>query len=143
MGDWFKQCDHPNVATNQHRKVADHCADFVAMGQRPCSQCSEECVGVGSVVALSEVNKEVPSNVGLEIADSKGRPLEESDCPEVLKFMVSLAKQNGETSFGLAHVPMEDGTSTLLIVDYKDGGPVGRWNAERVAEGRPDQAMRA
>eukprot|EP00927_Polykrikos_kofoidii_P006590 TRINITY_DN12667_c0_g1_i2.p1 TRINITY_DN12667_c0_g1~~TRINITY_DN12667_c0_g1_i2.p1 ORF type:complete len:275 (-),score=25.57 TRINITY_DN12667_c0_g1_i2:74-898(-) len=60
---------------------------------------------------------------------------------KVFSFSVSLDKDGGD-SFGLAHVPLEDVTSCLLIVDFRDQGPVARWNAERDRLGTPDFKIR-
>jgi hypothetical protein len=60
---------------------------------------------------------------------------------DLQRFEVQLSK-DGAASFGLAHVPMEDGSGTLLIVDWKESGPIGRWNAEKLELGLPECALK-
>jgi len=90
----------------------------------------------------------VPSSPELSReAKAKGRTVAEAQeakisNAEIIKFNVELAK-NGDTSYGLAHVPMEDGTNTLLIVEFRDSGPIGRWNETQVAEGKPNNQIQA
>lgn len=48
----------------------------------------------------------------------------------IFRFEVSVTKESSE-GYGLAHVPVEDGSNTLLIVALRDQGPVARWNEER------------
>jgi len=58
------------------------------------------------------------------------------------RFEVTLSKQ-GTKSFGIAHVPMEDGTDTLMVVKTSDEGPVEIWNAMQRDCGRLErQVMR-
>lgn len=52
--------------------------------------------------------------------------------PEILRFQVSLCKAAGE-NFGLAHMPMEDGSHSLLIVELRQDGPMARWNKDHKA----------
>jgi hypothetical protein len=60
---------------------------------------------------------------------------------ELVRFKVSLAKPAGET-FGLAHMPMEDGSQSLLVVELRSDGPIARWNMEQRALGLEDFEMR-
>merc|ERR1719456_1616909 len=58
-----------------------------------------------------------------------------------LSFQVSLEK-NGAETFGLAHVPMEDDTCTLLIVDVRDESPIGAWNSRQAQSGFPEHVVK-
>merc|ERR1719254_433224 len=53
---------------------------------------------------------------------------------ELVRFKVNLRKQAGEP-FGLAHMPMEDGSQSLLVVELRGEGPIVRWNMEQRAMG--------
>jgi len=57
--------------------------------------------------------------------------------PEIVRFAVSLTKSSGE-NFGLAHMPMEDGSQSLLIVELRPDGPMARWNAQQRAIGKQE-----
>lgn len=58
------------------------------------------------------------------------------------RFEVQLSKK-GAQSFGFAHVPMEDNTNTLLVVDVKDDGPypIGNWNAKQRDNGMQEHTV--
>lgn len=59
---------------------------------------------------------------------------------EPVRFEVSLCK-NGQGSFGFAHVPMEDDTSTLLVVDMRPDSPIARWNAAQAERGQSEYTV--
>jgi len=58
----------------------------------------------------------------------------------LVSFDLQLTKEEG-TTYGLAHVPVRDGTNTLLIVEWKEDGPVGKWNRARRDLGSPEQQV--
>lgn len=60
---------------------------------------------------------------------------------EIKRFKVSISKRPGET-FGLAHMPMEDGSHSLLVIDLRNEGPIARWNKEQHALGHSEFQMR-
>jgi len=53
--------------------------------------------------------------------------------PEIIRFKVKISKAAGE-NFGLAHMPMEDGSQSLLVVELRPDGPVARWNKAQPAQ---------
>lgn len=61
--------------------------------------------------------------------------------PEIVSFKVTVTKTPGE-NFGLAHIPMEDGSQSLLVVELRPDGPMTRWNMEQRAMGRADFDVR-
>lgn len=81
----------------------------------------------GRAVAVGDGCLETEGSIaGVDPPNKAGRP-------ELLRFEVQLSKDAPEAggSYGLAHVPMEDGSSTLLVVDFREAGPVGAWNREQ------------
>jgi len=57
--------------------------------------------------------------------------------PEIIRFKVRLTRLPTE-NFGLAHMPMEDGSQSLLVVELRPSGPMDRWNAEQRNLSQPD-----
>lgn len=120
------------------------------MGQKgssaaPCS-CAADCsfkpwqnpTDTATLTTLSALNSRGGSTGGGDV-DKEG--YEQHDGPELFRFVVDLQKDAGDT-FGLAHVPMEDGSSSLLVVDFREGGAVSRWNTAREKEGALDYMIR-
>jgi len=60
---------------------------------------------------------------------------------DIVRFKVALSKASGE-NFGLAHMPMEDGSQSLLVVELRSDGPISTWNMEQRALGRGDIDVR-
>lgn len=60
---------------------------------------------------------------------------------EITRFKVNLSKPAG-SNFGLAHMPMEDGSQSLLVLELRPDGPISRWNLEQRGLGRPEFEMR-
>lgn len=60
---------------------------------------------------------------------------------EFIRFKVAISKQANEP-FGLAHMPMEDGSQSLLVVELRSEGPIAKWNMEQQALGLNDFTMR-
>lgn len=58
----------------------------------------------------------------------------------LVSFDLQLSKDEGST-YGLAHVPVRDGTNTLLIVEWKEDGPIGKWNRARRNVGSPEHQI--
>lgn len=125
--------------------IQSNCAarSAVAMGQKPCV-CQEDCqirpwnLDNSVVTTLSDLDKATSSATpALEKRSaSKG---ERSGCHY---FDVELSKHGNELSFGMAHVPMEDGSGHLLVVDFRDVGPVARWNEQQRQLGKEDSILR-
>lgn len=61
--------------------------------------------------------------------------------PEIIRFKVHVARQSAE-NFGLAHMPMEDGSESLLVVELRPDSPMDRWNAEQRNQRQPDFQVR-
>jgi len=61
--------------------------------------------------------------------------------PNILRFKVILSKSSNE-NFGLAHMPMEDGSMSLLVVELRPDGPIDKWNAEQRSMGQGDFQVR-
>lgn len=61
--------------------------------------------------------------------------------PEIIRFKVRLTRLTAE-NFGLAHMPMEDGSQSLLVVELRPDGPMDRWNAEQRNLSQPDLQVR-
>lgn len=62
--------------------------------------------------------------------------------PDILRFKVSLTKSSNE-NFGLAHMPMEDGSASLLVVELRPEGPIDRYNAEQRGGSTPQNQVKA
>jgi len=59
----------------------------------------------------------------------------------ILHFDVDLAK-NGNEGFGLAHIPIEDETNTLVVVAIQSGGCLWRRNEKTAELGKPEHTVR-
>lgn len=93
------------------------------------------------------LHKEVPSRQELEaeVAVTDPSPTEHlvvaPTTDGIYIFEVFVTKSSGE-GYGLAHVPVDDGSSTLLIVALRDQGPVAKWNEERRRLGDNERTVR-
>lgn len=108
---------------------------------RPCSDGSQPNVPIDPFAE----NHSDPMKDGRVMGASPGRadlgvPASRPPSAAPLAFEVKLVK-TGDQSFGLAHVPMEDGTQTLLVVDLRDIGPVARYNAKMREMGNLDAML--
>lgn len=84
---------------------------------------------------------EVPSQQETEAVAVDSPPTDQPAVVSILRFEVSVTKSPSE-GFGLAHVPVEDGSNTLLIVALRDQGPIARWNDERQRLGDDEKTVR-
>lgn len=84
---------------------------------------------------------EAPPQQETEADAVDSSPADQFAAISILRFEVSVTKEPSE-GYGLAHVPVEDGSNTLLIVALRDQGPVARWNDERRRLGDDEQTVR-
>jgi len=129
------------------------------MGQLPssaqCSPCSCEDTGDKvNTLTLDPSSLSVGEGAVNMLGATPGQDMEVSVCksnaiikqpeigkPEIVSFKVTIAKTPSE-NFGLAHMPMEDGSQSLLVVELRPDGPMTRWNMEQRAMGRADFDVR-
>lgn len=105
---------------------------------RPCSEYTTQ--GSAPLDPFAENVKVMNAGSSLGSHGGGGIPASRQPSSAPFLFEVKLAKA-GEQSFGLAHVPMEDGTQTLLVVDLRDDGPVAGYNAKMREMGNFDAML--
>lgn len=92
------------------------------------------------------LHSEVPSRqeVEVEVAPTDPSPTEQiavaPTTDGIYIFEVFVTKRSGE-GYGLAHVPVDDGSGTLLIVALRDKGPIAEWNEEQRRLGDNDRTV--
>lgn len=96
---------------------------------------SEEAAG-----RAMEGSRMVESAPTIQASDDRAKS---SGVNPVLRFDVALSKDSGNSSFGLAHAPMQDGSGVLLVVELREGGIVARWNAEQARAGKPEWVIKS
>jgi len=61
---------------------------------------------------------------------------------DVVRFQVKLNKDPSATSgYGLAHAALE-GAGVLMVMELRPDGVVSKWNSDRIAEGKPQVAVK-
>mmetsp|Transcript_1985 Transcript_1985/g.3316 ORF Transcript_1985/g.3316 Transcript_1985/m.3316 type:complete len:277 (-) Transcript_1985:49-879(-) len=135
MGQWSSQCQN---GACYEIEIKDR--GFRGCGATPDNDAVFPLVDT-NVIAL--VGSEMPDNPLNQIPTIARTPFRgHRKSSDILRFKVSLSKE-GTGSFGLAHMPMEDGSNSLQIIELRLDGesPVSKWNADQRKIGSPECAL--
>lgn len=132
MGQWSSQCQGGSCVDTDNRDRG-----FRSCGGTPDSDAVFPLVDT-NIIAM--VGSEMPDHQMSSTSRSPHRPHRKSS--DILRFKVSLSKEGMDT-FGLAHMPMEDGSNSLQIIELRVDGesPVSKWNADQRQMGSPECAL--
>jgi len=61
---------------------------------------------------------------------------------KIVEWQATLQKPDKKAVFGLAHMPAKDGASVLVVAQFLEDGPVGRWNTNCKLAGKPEHMIR-